>query len=52
NILQTTEPESSISTDNNNNKTPVIMDIDSLSLDKENSKEVLANEITQVITLN
>ncbi|CAG8730578.1 12328_t:CDS:1, partial [Funneliformis mosseae] len=40
NTLQTVEPQSSISTNNNNNETP-LMDVDPLSLDKRKSKEFL-----------
>ncbi|CAG8584176.1 12511_t:CDS:1, partial [Funneliformis mosseae] len=39
NILQTTEPKSSISTNNNNKETPVIIDINPLSLDKGKAKK-------------
>ena len=52
NTLQTTEPESSVSTNNNNKETPVIMDVDPLPLDKEKGKEVLTSETTPVVTPN
>ncbi|CAG8689524.1 12941_t:CDS:1, partial [Funneliformis mosseae] len=50
NTLQTTEPESSVFTNNNNKETPVIMDVDPLSLNKEKGKEVLTDKITLVFT--
>ncbi|CAG8667645.1 6710_t:CDS:2, partial [Funneliformis mosseae] len=46
----TTEPESSVSTNNNNKETPVIMDVDPLSLDKGKGKEVLTDDTSIVIT--
>ncbi|CAG8751119.1 13063_t:CDS:1, partial [Funneliformis mosseae] len=42
----------SVSTNNNNKETPVIMDIDPLPLNKEKGKEVLTSEITPVIIPN
>ncbi|CAG8705166.1 8421_t:CDS:2, partial [Funneliformis mosseae] len=48
NTLQTVEPESSMST-NNNNETP-LMDVDPLPLDKRKGKEVLQSETTLVVT--
>ncbi|CAG8705521.1 11700_t:CDS:2, partial [Funneliformis mosseae] len=45
NTLQTTEPDSSVFTINNNKETPVIMDVDPLLLDKEKGKEVLTGKI-------
>ncbi|CAG8710584.1 5123_t:CDS:1, partial [Funneliformis mosseae] len=50
NTLQTTEPESSVFTNNNNKETPVIMGVDPLSLDKRKGKEVSISKITLIIT--
>ncbi|CAG8639340.1 16043_t:CDS:1, partial [Funneliformis mosseae] len=51
NTLQTVEPQSSMSTNNNNDETS-LMDVDPLSLDKGKGKEVLQSETTLVITTN
>ncbi|CAG8666807.1 206_t:CDS:1, partial [Funneliformis mosseae] len=42
----------SVSTNNNNKETPVIMDVDPLPLNKEKGKEVLTSEITPVVISN
>ena len=43
NTLQTVEPESSMSTNNNNDETP-LMEVDPSPLDKGKGKEMLKNE--------
>ncbi|CAG8603984.1 5223_t:CDS:2 [Funneliformis mosseae] len=50
NTLQTNEPESSVSINNNNKETPVIMDVNPLLLDKEKGKKVSTGETTLVVT--
>ena len=52
NTLQTTEPESSVSNNNNSVETPVIIDVDPFPLDKGKGKEVLTSETSSVITPN
>ncbi|CAG8659365.1 5969_t:CDS:1, partial [Funneliformis mosseae] len=49
NTLQTVEPESSMSTNINNDETP-LMDVDPISLDKGKGKEVLQSGTTIVDT--
>ncbi|CAG8715428.1 16203_t:CDS:1, partial [Funneliformis mosseae] len=49
NTLQTVEPESSISTNINNDETP-LMDVNPFLLNKGKGKEVLKSETTLVVT--
>ena len=49
NTLQTVEPENSMSSNNNNDETP-LMDVDPSPLDKGKGKEVLQSETTLVVT--